>query len=1483
MRTKNNYKMTKKGILFLFAILTSVFAFNAQAQDRCLNVCPAQGALINVSGEDPAAINGVVCIDNLTGDNYVIQNGSELGSLPEALYTCYTVAVSNTSGANFDIASASYSIGNIQSELDMALLGSEECGSASSAAKTFDVNSSYCATSTCMLDICSCNDGGGTDFVFEYAPSGDAGEEVFIVVDASGAVVAVSSSSPISASGLSEGSYEIYAVIYDPAKAGNLVGLLSAGNTLTDIESELNATACGSVSAPVNASINAESCGCEGVVTPQLCVNEVCECNGDVNEIKLSTEGYTADGNNQQWYIVVSGGNIVTSQQAAGDGSVIFSGLPNGAHQVYAVNYDPAANANVTTGLASGNAWSDFTGGITSGTYCAAFAGPQDIFINEACNCPEGEADISISDPCSCTSPGNIDLDGDGNIDLVDDRITISGPPGETWCIDSNPSPSALDNAGNVIPDGTCAEETSPGIYELVVYHPADGTGYGLVSFVGSGSVLLPIGNTMGCNCDAPAPDCTANEGSVSSDDSNAYCNDDDDTFTVTVSGNENSDGYSTIVLITTDNPLTSDIYDIVGIAEASPGMYNLGSGSTATYNVLGLDPGDYCIHSYNFLTNDFNPMNELQILNGSGGFITSVDALITLSGTADNLPICGAITSTDCDAFSIYPEISFDATTSCDAADLMNYSVDVNNISGGDGNTTTIEITDGSNNYNQGDAIPNDTAVTVTVSDGTCSTSVELSSNCLNVDCPASATADASNPAACGGSSIDLSVVNVIGESGLSTSDYSVSWSSSDSSIDVSNSNSVSLSNTSCEAQEVVFTATLTCADGSTTISTDVNVTVYPNEIQSFVSSTGEGSCDPRVVVEDPCGGLILTGTRTPANIAPDESGDAEWNLIYIYQGNNTPALGACALSGNFLVPYQCAPVCPTAVQFNIDDVEVCSGSAITLPNLEDAVSTLNGTGNLYANYSWTSTDGFSSDSGEIQDVALTTSDCVPKQVIFSYEVTCALDGSVVRTGDFTATVYPDDISDFVQVEGEGTCIVSLTPIPSCGLYITGDSFVAQSGESGVASLSVTYALGGCDATYSAEVNYECIEPVTCDAGTITGGAVSYVCDGEFAIASTTGSDGFLNYILHDGDDSAIGTVFATSFTGVFTNDGSLPVNVELCISAVAGSDQADDGTPDPNGECYDVSECSEVVFITPMEIVFDQVCDETTGLVEVSYTITGGAPEYLPMVHTYNIIGTGGHTNAGASGESYVLGTFDEAGATVGISVTSDGKGCSLSVVEDIVIPCIMVEVCDAGTVGSGAINFVCDGEFAVFSAVGTSGNIAYVLHDGDDNALGTIYSTSTSGVFVNDGTLPTNQELCVSSVAGSDVDTSGIPDPDGSCYDISDCAPVVFLSPITVQIDQVCDVTTGLVAISYIITGGAPEYLPSVHTYAISGPAGYMNDGASGETYSFGDVSPVQDFSFSIDDDGKGCSSGFDFTSISCSEIGPALQFVIQVMLI
>jgi len=117
INTKNNLIYMKNRILSLLVILFTVCSLNIQAQEGCLNICPDDTEKqISVSGETSDVVNGVVCIDNLTGDNFVIQNGDILSTLPQAVYSCYTVAISNASGEGFNIASTTYTIGNIQSE-----------------------------------------------------------------------------------------------------------------------------------------------------------------------------------------------------------------------------------------------------------------------------------------------------------------------------------------------------------------------------------------------------------------------------------------------------------------------------------------------------------------------------------------------------------------------------------------------------------------------------------------------------------------------------------------------------------------------------------------------------------------------------------------------------------------------------------------------------------------------------------------------------------------------------------------------------------------------------------------------------------------------------------------------------------------------------------------------------------------------------------------------------------------------------------------------------------------------------------------------------------------------------------------------------------------------------------------------------------------------------------------------------------------------
>ena|GEM_PF-4559249 len=140
--------------------------------------------------------------------------------------------------------------------------------------------------------------------------------------------------------------------------------------------------------------------------------------------------------------------------------------------------------------------------------------------------CP-GEEDmitVGISDPCSCevgigtcpatgTPPGNIDVDGDGaitDVDYVADviTITVSPPvPGQAWEI-ANPG-SALDCTGASIGPAGLTDQGG-GIYTITVYYPADGSGFGTMTFASDAgetvSITNPSADYIACDCTPPTP-----------------------------------------------------------------------------------------------------------------------------------------------------------------------------------------------------------------------------------------------------------------------------------------------------------------------------------------------------------------------------------------------------------------------------------------------------------------------------------------------------------------------------------------------------------------------------------------------------------------------------------------------------------------------------------------------------------------------------------------------------------------------------------------------------------------------------------------------------------------------------------------------------------------------------------------------------------------------------------------------------------------
>jgi len=391
------------------------------------------------------------------------------------------------------------------------------------------------------------------------------------------------------------------------------------------------------------------------------------------------------------------------------------------------------------------------------------------------------------------------------------------------------------------------------------------------------------------------------------------------------------------------------------------------------------------------------------------------------------------------------------------------------------------------------------------------------------------------------------------------------------------------------------------------------------------------------------------------------------------------------------------------------------------------------------------------------------------------------------------------------------------------------------------------------------------------CDAGIISNASLTALCDGEFVVASTTGTEGGSPiYVLHDGNDISLGNIISSSTDGTFTNDGSITYNVDLCITAVIGNETGADGLPDPNGDCYDLSNCMAVVFLAPIEVATIETCNTSTGEWSVAATITGGGPGYLPGIHTFNIQTSDGTIADVENGVSFDLGPF-ASNSSYSIEVLDDGKGCTDNFAFNLG-QCEIEATCnfDAGVLSS-ASNKACFGSSVNSPAAGVQINdpnaiLTYVLHDGFNNNIGTILGTSQSGLFMNDGSYPLYVEMYICSVVGYPSPT-GLPDLSDACTDISDnCTPVRFLQDVSIDVTETCNQENGDFFVSFEVSGGTPGYQANA-LYNVTGD--YNGTAALGQEITFGPVQNGNTYTIVVADD-KGCSEEIYSDPIDCKTL-------------
>ncbi len=190
-----------------------------------------------------------------------------------------------------------------------------------------------------------------------------------------------------------------------------------------------------------------------------------------------------------------------------------------------------------------------------------------------------------------------------------------------------------------------------------------------------------------------------------------------------------------------------------------------------------------------------------------------------------------------------------------------------------------------------------------------------------------------------------------------------------------------------------------------------------------------------------------------------------------------------------------------------------------------------------------------------------------------------------------------------------------------------------------------------------------------------------------------------------------------------------------------------------------------------------------------------------------------------AGSSVEIVLYG--GDGSAIYEITATDVVGGCT-AILEQEAIPCPICSP-DAGVMTPGS-EFACEGGSvsASGSPVDTEGLVwEYVLHDGPGAELGDVLAANATGEFVfadlDEGKY--NEDYYISTVVGPDSG-DGTPEYEAACVDVAPGSKVVFLAPVTLELNGSCDwQITGDFTLTVGVMGGLPEYDPN-YTYNVTG---------------------------------------------------------------
>jgi len=283
---------------------------------------------------------------------------------------------------------------------------------------------------------------------------------------------------------------------------------------------------------------------------------------------------------------------------------------------------------------------------------------------------------------------------------------------------------------------------------------------------------------------------------------------------------------------------------------------------------------------------------------------------------------------------------------------------------------------------------------------------------------------------------------------------------------------------------------------------------------------------------------------------------------------------------------------------------------------------------------------------------------------------------------------------------------------------------------------------------------------------------------------------------------------------------------------------------------------------------------CQDTAG-----YSFGPGSPAgdlCLDGASSYQVAISGlplGYTNSTGAGNG-CPGSADDSPANDGVSDCYDPSGndddthidFGVIVDED---PCYSYCNGQAGSImftnggNYGNSSYVCYGDQAVVDAddflLSPCQSVYYVYHTvGPDITAADLpladADVITYGSFI---TNDAGKSVIYVTAFGAQSDGSFGPDYSDPCLTIANTLVINFLDPITVEVDELCDNSTGEFFYDFTVTGGLTECVPGA-TYNVSGA--YWNGPIlEGETISVGPISDGEFLNFTISDS-NGCSADY-----------------------